>query len=164
MQTGIMLCSPFRCAVQQQQWALICQCWFACCAVVAYVISACTFKHNSANALYLTCFYKVRIHFLHAQNASYFSNVHVNPEKLFCSLRSACCARWEHASRAEVLPLVRDDSQCQRCVKGKRAGLRSFLSPEGTNLVLRMVLHCGWLNCAADSDSARVLQQLCSAK
>ena len=138
-------------------------CCFACCAVVAYVISACTFKHNSANALQLTCLHKVRIHFVRAQNASYFSNVHVNPEKLFCS-NSACCARWEHASRAEVLPLLVGRFPAQRCAKGKRAGLRRFYSPEEKKLILRMVLHCGWLNCAADSDSARVLQQLYSAK
>jgi len=42
---------PFKCTVQQ--WALLGQCCIACCAVVAYVISACSFKHNRADALYL---------------------------------------------------------------------------------------------------------------
>jgi hypothetical protein len=42
---------PFKCTVQQ--WALPGQCCIACCAIVAYVISACSFKHNRADALYL---------------------------------------------------------------------------------------------------------------
>jgi len=44
---------PFKCTVQQQ--ALLGQCCIACCAVVAYVISACSFKHNSVNASILQC-------------------------------------------------------------------------------------------------------------
>jgi len=31
-----------------QQWALLGQCCFACCAVVAYVISACVHVHQCA--------------------------------------------------------------------------------------------------------------------
>ena len=42
---------PFKCTVQP--CTLLGQCCFACCAVVAYVISACSIKHNSANAPYL---------------------------------------------------------------------------------------------------------------
>ena len=42
---------PCKCTVQP--CTLLGQCCFACCAVVAYVISACSIKHNSANAPYL---------------------------------------------------------------------------------------------------------------
>ena len=42
---------PFKHTVQQ--CTLLGQSCFACCAVVAYVISACSIKHNSASALYL---------------------------------------------------------------------------------------------------------------
>ncbi len=53
LQTSIMLCFPFKCTVQQQ--ALLEQCCIACCAVVAYVISACSFKRSSVNASIAQC-------------------------------------------------------------------------------------------------------------
>ena len=40
-----------RCTVQR--YTLLGQCCFACCAVVAYVISACSIKHNCARTPYL---------------------------------------------------------------------------------------------------------------
>ena len=42
---------PCKCTVQP--CTLLDQCCFACCSVVAYVISACSIKHNSASTPHL---------------------------------------------------------------------------------------------------------------
>ena len=51
MKGSLLTVLLFKCTVQQCK--LLGQCCSACCAVEVYVISVCSFKHNTATALHL---------------------------------------------------------------------------------------------------------------
>ena len=84
LQTSIMLCFPFKCTVQQQ--ALLEQCCIACCAVVAYVISACSFKHNSVNASISQCSNRLCLANVSVNNASQHFSEFIIAAKKCCHL------------------------------------------------------------------------------